>query len=386
MTEASTIETKVNQYVFEQFKNANANLLSYHNYKHTATVVKNVLEIGAAENLSTEELEVVTLAAWFHDVGYITSCENHEQIGAEIAEKFLTTENYNAANIEKIKSCILATKLKTEPKNKLEEVICDADTKNIGSNSYTENSINLRNECVALKKIVLSEQEWLEKEIKFLKTHRFYTKFAHLHLNDIKLKNLAQREEELEKLIRKANKPVIPEKGIETMFRTALKNHMELSAMADNKANIMLSINALVISIVISALVSKFDKHPELVFPTVLLLIICLTAIVLATLSTKPKITTGKFTTEAVKQRKANLLFFGNFHNMQLNDYEWGMKEMMKDSDYLYSSLIRDLYFLGVVLSKKYTYLRWCYTVFMYGMIVSVLVFGLTIIFTEHSV
>lgn len=385
MNEPNQIQLKASEFVFEQFKKSNTNGLSYHNFKHTVNVVENAIEIGKAEHLTAEELEIVILAAWFHDVGYITSCENHEQISAEIAEDFLKKENYAAIKIETIKNCILATKLKTEPKNHLEEIICDADTKNVGSSSYNDNSNNLRNECVAIKNYVLSDQEWLEKEIKFLKTHHFYTKYAHLNLYETKLKNLIQREEELDKLIRKSKKADIPEKGIETMFRTALKNHMELSAMADNKANIMLSINALIISIVISALVSKFDKHPELVLPTVLLLIICLTAIVLATLSTKPKITTGKFTTDDVKHRKANLLFFGNFHNMQLSDYEWGMKEMMKDSDYLYSSLIRDLYFLGVVLAKKYTYLRWCYIVFMYGMITAVLVFGFTMVFTEHA-
>ncbi|PIQ16367.1 MAG: HD family phosphohydrolase [Flavobacteriales bacterium CG18_big_fil_WC_8_21_14_2_50_32_9] len=384
MSYSSPILIVAEDYVFDLFKKSTNSKLIYHNFKHTSNVVKNVHEIGTAEKLTEEELEIVLLAAWFHDVGYITSCDNHEELSAKLASDFLMNQKYDTQKIGVIKNCILATKLKTEPNNHLEEIICDADTKNVGSNSYYEHSFLLRTECECVKHIILEEQEWLEKEIEFLNRHKFYTKYAFLNLIETKIKNLIQRQEELDKLIRKKNKPDIPEKGIETMFRTALKNHMELSAMADNKANIMLSINALIISIVISALVSKFDKHPELVFPTVLLLIICLTAIVLATLSTKPKITSGKFTTQDVKEQKANLLFFGNFHKMQLHNYEWGMKEIMKDSNYLYSSLIRDLYFLGVVLAKKYTYLRWCYMVFMYGMILAVLVFAFIIITTEH--
>ncbi|MFB0925906.1 MAG: DUF5706 domain-containing protein, partial [Vicingaceae bacterium] len=117
----------------------------------------------------------------------------------------------------------------------------------------------------------------------------------------------------------------------------------------------------------------------------VFMLVVCLITIVLATLSTKPKILTGKFSTEDVKNRKANLLFFGNFHKMELKDYEWGMKEIMKDKEYLYSSLIRDLYFLGVVLARKYNYLRICYIVFMYGMIVSVLLFGVFMMLSNQS-
>ena len=112
-----------------------------------------------------------------------------------------------------------------------------------------------------------------------------------------------------------------------------------------------------------------------MVIPAILLLAVCVTAMVLATLSTRPKITEGKITREAIEERKANLLFFGNFYNMKLEEYHWGMMEMIKDRDFLYASMTRDLYFLGVVLAKKYRYLTYCYNVFMYGMIVVVLAF-----------
>ena len=98
---------------------------------------------------------------------------------------------------------------------------------------------------------------------------------------------------------------------------------------------------------------------------------------VFATLATRPKITEGKVTREAIKQRKANLLFFGNFHSMPLDDFQWGVNEMLSDPEFLYSSMSRDLYFLGIVLAKKYQYLSICYNIFMYGLIASVLAFGI---------
>ena len=98
---------------------------------------------------------------------------------------------------------------------------------------------------------------------------------------------------------------------------------------------------------------------------------------VFATLSTRPKVTEGIVTKEAIKQRKANLLFFGNFHNMALEDFQWGVNEMLKDHEFLYSSMSRDLYFLGIVLAKKYRYLSICYNLFMFGLITSVLAFGI---------
>ena len=98
---------------------------------------------------------------------------------------------------------------------------------------------------------------------------------------------------------------------------------------------------------------------------------------VLSILATRPNVTQGKFTKEDVANKKVNLLFFGNFHQMKLEEFEWGIQEMMNDKDYLYGSLTKDLYFLGLVLNRKYNLLRTTYTVFMIGIIVSVIAFSI---------
>jgi hypothetical protein len=97
----------------------------------------------------------------------------------------------------------------------------------------------------------------------------------------------------------------------------------------------------------------------------------------MAVIATRPNITSGKFSKEDVKNKKVNLLFFGNFHKMSLDEYEWAIEELVKDKEYIYSSLTKDLYFLGLVLNRKYNILRWTYTVFMIGIILSVIAFGL---------
>lgn len=383
---------KADNYVIELFKKANTEKLLFHNYKHTYDVVQACIEIGSHSDLSDEDLQIVTLAGWFHDVGYLESFEDHEELGVNQAVQFLSQENYPQEKIELVCDCIRATKMGVSPKTLLEEIISDADFKGLSNSDYSARSILLREEDNDKNPSKDSEAKWLKAEIDFLSNHGYRTKYALINYHEKKVLNILRRKEELAKLISKSkekktkteNKEIkqkaeIPEKGIETMFRTALKNHMELSAIADNKANIMLSINALIMSILISNLFSKFDKHPELIIPSIFMLLVCLSAIVLATLSTRPKVTSGKFSTQDVKDRKANLLFFGNFHKMKASDYEWAMKEMMKDKDYLYGSLIRDLHSLGVVLAKKYTFLRWCYLIFMYGMVISVVIFGISI-------
>ena len=133
-----------------------------------------------------------------------------------------------------------------------------------------------------------------------------------------------------------------------------------------------------------SVLAKKIAENSYLIIPTALLMIICLTTIVFAILTTKPKITHGIFTREQVTNKEANLLFFGNFHNMSIGDYEAGIREIMYDKDYLYKSMTRDIFFLGKVLAVKYKLLRMGYNTFMYGLIASVLAFSVCIMLTSH--
>ena len=120
----------------------------------------------------------------------------------------------------------------------------------------------------------------------------------------------------------------------------------------------------------------QLKTNPKLAIPTFLLLSVCLISLVFAILSTRPKVTSGTVTDEDIKDRKANLLFFGNFFNMEIEKFQEGMMDMIQDNDFLYNSMTRDLYFLGKVLAVKYKYLRICYAVFMYGIIISLAAFG----------
>ncbi len=189
-----------------------------------------------------------------------------------------------------------------------------------------------------------------------------------------KVEKLKEKISKLQEKVKQA-KELTPTRGIETMFRTTSKNHMELSAIADNKANIMISINSIILSVMVSVLIRKLEEYPHMTVPAVLLTIVCLTTIVFAVLATRPNISKGKFERLDIVNKQTNLLFFGNFHRMSLKDYQWGMKEMLQDADYLYGSMIKDIYFLGVVLGKKYRLLRMSYTIFMFGFVLSILGF-----------
>ena len=145
--------------------------------------------------------------------------------------------------------------------------------------------------------------------------------------------------------------------------------------MADNKANIMITVNSIILSVVLSVLLGKIKESPHFTFPTFMILGVNLVAIIFSVLATTPKIPGGTFTGKDIMAKKTNLLFFGNFYKMNLEEYTQGMLKMMDDSGFLYGSLIRDLYFQGITLGKKYKLLRIAYTIFMIGIIASVLSF-----------
>jgi len=170
-------------------------------------------------------------------------------------------------------------------------------------------------------------------------------------------------------------------RGIETMFRTSLRNHIALSQIADKKADILLSVNSIILSVSLSFLFPKWKSDPTLVLPTAILILVCITTLTFTIISTIPKVTRGRVTKEEIANKTANLLFFGNFHDMTLDDFQYGINQMLKDKEFLYGAMIRDFYNLGKVLSFKYKFLRIAYRFFMFGLIFSILIFAAAFIF-----
>lgn len=360
----------------------------YHNLRHTQRVVKSTKELLNFYNLGEAEVEKLLLTAWFHDTGYTKSTENHEEASCKIATSFLEDNNYDTKDIEQICSCIMATKRYHEPTNLHEEIIRDADASHFAQKSYWETTDFLKEELKELGIAKYSNKEWRDENIKmFRNEHQFYTDYAKDNWEENKERNLKLlvKEKKTEKEIAKKEalkakyKSESPDRGIQTLFRVTLKNHLTLSDIADTKANILLSVNAIIISVALSNLIPKLDNpsNAYLVYPTAIFIIFSVVSMVLAVLATRPNVTSGQFTKQDVENKKVNLLFFGNFHKMSLNEYEWAIQELVKDKDYIYSSLTKDLYFLGLVLNRKYKILRTTYTIFIIGIVISVLAFGL---------
>jgi hypothetical protein len=294
------------------------------------------------------------------------------------------------------------------PQNLYEQIICDADLFHFGKPGFLDKSKMLKKENELFSGMEMTGTEWRAVTIGFMTGHKYFTDFAlrelapqkDLYLAELlrkQTRRLMQKENETDVAVsgtgepaiatintkpakkKKADKDDMPTRGIETLFRLTSKNHMDMSAMADSKAGIMISVNSIIISVILTVLMRKLEDNPHLILPTITLMLVNICTIIFSVLATRPKILGGQFTQEDIDNRKINLLFFGHFHRMPLEAYQKGIKQMLGDKEYLYSSLVKDIYYLGVVLGRKYRFLRISYTIFMYGLILSVLAFGLAI-------
>lgn len=381
-------------YVFNLFKEKLPSDYVYHNYNHTEETVRACRKLSKNYNLTNRDFEVLMLAAWFHDTGYTVSYENHEDEGVKLMKQYLQG-NYPEEEIAEIEQLIMSTKVDVEPDGSLQEILHDADYINMGSKNFDHRANLLRIEWERILQRKYTEAEWAQVQLQFLIDTTFRTEEAVLRYNEQRELNILkqrnkveqQKVKELKADEKLKTKPVKDGRGIETLYRSVYDYHINLTSIADNKANMMISINTIIISIVITLFGTGFTFSPEnefssvrFVFPMAFLLLTSLLAVVFAILSARPNVTTKeKF---ELSKKDSSILFFGNFAQLQLQEFVNRIKELKKQKEELYDSMSIDIFYLGSVLIKKYQYLSWSYNIFMFGMVICAVGFVVIMLFS----
>jgi HD superfamily phosphodiesterase len=379
-------------YVVEYYEQHHNPKLTYHNLQHTKSVVNRTKEIAAHYQLIENDMLVIYIAAWFHDTGYLAAEPAvHEEKSVEIMRGFMALFTTDQDLVDHIGECILCTKMYAEPQTLLQQIIRDADSYHFGTKDFKQINKLVFEEC-NLRGQAKSKLHWDKDTITLLKKHRYYTSYCSELLTETKMANIKKlkkkmKKEEVSDIVTHNTPAVIKEqnnfttKGIQTMLRLTSENHMRLSDMADGKANILISVNSIIISVILTVLLRRLQIDTYLTIPTIIFLVFTLATIIIAILATRPKVTEGTFSDQDIIDKKTNLLFFGNFHKTSLEAYERAMQRMMVEPDYLYGSLVKDIFQLGVVLARKYKLIRMAYNVFMVGIIISVLAFAFAAFF-----
>lgn len=169
------------------------------------------------------------------------------------------------------------------------------------------------------------------------------------------------------------------------MFKTSIRNHLHLSSLADNKVNTILSINALIITVAIPLMTSYIQQNILIVIPMSCLLLTSIGSMFFATKATRPIKVFGKTTKQSIINGQSDLFFFGNFCNMEYDEFEEGLEIVIKDNTLMQKSIMIDLFYSGKALGDKFNQLRTSYTLFISGLILSSILFVATLSYTYFT-
>ncbi len=398
----SNILLEAGVYVLDFFNQHGKSGLTYHNYQHTVELVGLIEKIGNATEgvhpFSKEIIEIAQLAAWFYNTGYLKNYDHHAAQSVEYAKVFLENNQFATDRIQRVINCINVPKSGDAPSTDEQQLFSDALNSLQTCTSFFEKSPLLRLEWELVQNRYLSNFDWNQIQLQYLLQVRFYTPYAKIHFEPIIAQNILLQKSKVEKnkltgptsleedgTIRKFQglERKLPSSAIQTFFRANYRNHINLSAIADNKANIMISVNAILISVLISLLTYKniTETTPMVLMPVVIFMVINMISLVFAVLSIRPKVTSLNNEATKTAVAKRNIIFFGNFVNLDLEKYEESVDAMFRDGELLYGNMVRDLYYLGKVLDKKYRYLTIAYNTFMIGFVTTVITFLIAILF-----
>ncbi|ELR73184.1 hypothetical protein C900_05233 [Fulvivirga imtechensis AK7] len=376
---------KAESFVEDLFRNDLPEKLLYHNMAHTEEVAAVSEELGIESGLNNDDLEVLILSGWFHDTGYIRKYNGHEAESVKYAKEFFAKNNYPEEKVSQVTKLIMSTVAGHEPDGLLEELLHDADIAHLGRKRFFRKGELLRVELENFNSKSYTELEWEKKQYNFLVSNYFITEAAKERFAKRRVKNIKKQRQNIlkaRKVTVRTNTGKDFGRGIDTLYRANYRNHINLSAIADGKANMMISINTILISVIVtlsgaSLSVSKGFAVENLRFtiPIMTLLVGALLSVIFAVLSARPKVTSKEVDMNDVKENKISLLYFGNFLGIPKEEFVNYLSNLKKDQKKLYDSMSLDLYNLGIVLKEKYRLLTISYNVFMLGLVVTVLAF-----------
>lgn len=379
-------------YIKDYYTNHFTEQFYFHHYSRTVSIVRNCDALAVHMTMGKQELKLAHLAAWFLELGYCKDYHHYQKRSVELAREFFKAKGLDVDQLTKIEECILSTRIPQQPVSAISQLVCDACMYHLAEKDAVQHADALRAEYEAIPKTQFTDEEWLNENIKMISNHFYFTTSAREMFQKRKDKTLAafQAKRELLHAIQKetgeqiltpvATKKTVfeedikLERGVESFFRIAERRHMDLSTKAHDKASLLISVNSIVMSIVLSVLITKLEENKYLLLPTLMLVITGAVTIVFAIISTKPRIIGGQAKDEA-EDNERNILFFGDFANLSLTEYKKAMQDTYKNRTELYDSLSRDIYYQGIVLKWKFKYINISYNIFMYGFIITIISF-----------
>ncbi len=385
----SPLLIKASQQVQQLFDKRGDTRLVFHHYALAREVVHYV-EILCQKGTVDENTQTISeLVGWFAVTGYLSVYSNPFPHSARMAGAFLDSQSVDTNIKARTLACLEGLSSNRRPETEEGKIVTDALHMATYVHQYSERHQLLRLEREFMQDQTFDKLQWAQQQLEELLSVKFFTAHGQMHYTPKLSQNILLQKLQAEKQQKNARpeeilppehfqqlEDQIPIRSIQTFFRTNYRNHINLSAIADNKANIMISVNTILISVLITALSYQHiaEKNPMVILPVVIFLVTGLASLTFAVLSARPKVTVlnQKLSPD---QAKRNIIFFGNFVQLNLDQYEAAMDAMFRDGELLIGNMTRDLYYLGKVLDKKYRFLSISYNIFMVGFVATVVTF-----------
>lgn len=387
---------KARLYALQWYNERKDPRLVFHTYQQASASAELAAEIALGAGADSDEAEAVEIAAWLHNLGFAVEYELGREESRQLAVAYLKRERAPETQIQRVFNALSGLIDQKTPLTLEGQILSDAVNAQLYADNFSQNS-SLRRLEMELKGLEFPMLAWAQYELQQLLNVSYYTAYAKERFGPLLGRLLLEQKARVEKLQKKQAEEdpdqilrrfqqlerKMPSGGIQTFFRTSYRNHINLSAIADSKANIMISVNAILISVIISAISYKniTETNPMILMPAVIFIVTGLSSLTFAVLSARPKVTSLNKGVLDKDQIKRNLFFFGNFVTIPIDDYEDAIDAIFRDGELLYGNMVRDLYYLGVVLDKKYRYLTLSYNIFIVGFIATVLFFLLALFF-----
>jgi len=386
--------SKAKNYILDFLNQQKNHRLTFHNFAYIERWIAMIDEIGQSMEYSDEVIQTAQLTA-----NFVVGASHSETMELNILSKAIADEFFsnNDVPIELCQSVfVLLSNYYNGKSTDTEEAKLLFDSENIVTyaKDFEMGNALQRLEWEMIHKKELTTGEWAQAQLQKLLATRLILSYSKLNFEEVISQNIIDMkkivmkninnlgEMELDGKFQKLEKR-IPLDAIHTFYRTNYRNHINLSSIADKKANIMISVNAIIISVLISILSYQniTERNPMVLMPVIIFLISGLSSLIFAVLSARPKVTKLNNRSTSLEDTNKNIVFFGNFVHMDVESYENAIDAMFRSSELIYGNLTRDLYYLGQVLDRKYRLLSIAYNIFMVGFGATVVTFLIAMFF-----
>lgn len=351
-----------------------------YDWNYTQELIAAAHDLIEAESLDDSTRAEADVLIYFYVIGYNICQDDPLKKSASNAHSFLINRGFDPVLADRIRDSILHLEDFTRTYSLPVAVAQDVLTAFYGRKKLIKKVKKRFDDYNLANKGQLDEVKWFEDLIGRMITHRYNTNRSKSKRSGRKKKNIGKLRKYIYELKQDAALPY--NKRAMTMFKTASRNQIDLVNIADKKAGIMITVNAILITILIPLFGSYIIDISRFIVPAIILLITCGISIILATLATKP-LSKKAPTTKDFASGNRSLFYFENFIHLKKDEYKSAVQDLIVRDAPFENAVVTDLYDLGRILGVKYRKLTWCYWVFAIGIGLTILTFLGCLLFFE---